>query len=364
MIQNRILNNYVLLLIAFIMGVSCTKTSKPDSVLPSGTMAEVLNHSTAYWASNVAVQRGGFSGPLAAPGPFTGFVVSNYGWRLLGFSVYAGINQTTGTTDTLSRIDPNIMKAIAGYMFVNGKLDTANLPNTVNGEMRTIDGKTLYCTKVPAVVTYSGIAANVGVPYINGHRVTTINIPYPNNGIIQELGEVVLPPIGPIAATIDTIALRKDTTLSLLKASLLKASTATGSGSVNLMQLLAQPGPYTVFAPTNAAFRAYGGGIYNSIEKINALSGPALDLLNRHLQFHIVAQRLFSSYWINFSTTANSENTVATILPGKAVNILGNNVVVGNNIRANIAPGSGGVEINRTCDNGVIHKISAFLKAE
>lgn len=364
MTNGRSLHNCILFFLAIVIGTACTKTSKTDSVLPSGTMAQVLSQATAYWASDVAIERGGYNNKLSSPGPFTGFVVSNYGWRIMGYNVFAGVNQTTNTTDTLSRVDPLILKAIAGYMFVNGSLDTTALPNAINGELQTIDGKILYCTKVPSVVSFNGVSRNVMMPYINGHKVTTIDIPYPSNGIIHELGELVLPPIGTIAESIDTIALRNDTTLSYLKAALIKASTATGSGSVNLMQLLANAGPYTLFAPVNAAFRSFPGGVYNSIDKINALSGAALDLLNRHLQFHIIPQRIFSSLWINFSATAGADNNFQTILTGKSVNILGTNVIVGNTIRGTIAPGTGGGEINRTCNNGVIHKINAVLKSE
>lgn len=362
--KSHTIYSWGIFLLALVMLAGCKKTDKPASVLPSGNMAEVLYSSTAYWASDVALQRGGYEQMLTGPGPFTGFVVTNLGWRNAGFAVYAGINQTTGTTDTLSRINPLIMKAISGYMFGLGKLDTASLPSTVNGEIKTIDGNTLYCTKVSTTFSYGTTVVIRPQPYINGHAIQSINIPYPNNGILQEMSQIVLPPISTIAGSVDTIVFYRDTTLSYLKAAIIKASTATGAGSVNLSAILASAGPYTLFAPTNVAFRAYTGGIYNTLAKINALSGTDLDLLNRNLQFHIIPQRIFSSLWIPFPSTASAVNSFATLLPGKSVNIYGNSNIVGNGVTASIAPGASGLEINRTCTNGVIHKINAVLKSQ
>lgn len=327
-------------------------------------MTEVLGSSTAYWATNVAVKRGGYGQQLSGPGPFTGFVLSNFGWRVMGYSIFAGINQTTGSTDTLNRVDPQILKAVAGYMFGLGKLDTANLPNTLNGEIKSIGGHTLYCTKVLTTFSLNGVNVTAKRPYINGHPITTINIPFPNNGIMHELGEMILPPVGTIAESIDTIVLRKDTTLTYLKAALAKASTATGAGSVNLNSILASAGPYTLFAPSNAAFRTYPGAIYGSLAKINALSGTALDLLNRHLQMHIIPQRMFSSFWVGFPTTSTPANSYATLLPGKPMFIYGNSNIVANSVTASAAGGSSGVEANRTCTNGVIHKINVVLRSQ
>jgi uncharacterized surface protein with fasciclin (FAS1) repeats len=359
--KSIIIDSCVIFLLIITILTGCKKTDKSDSVLPSGNMTEVLGSSTAYWASNVALQRGGYAQQLTTTGPFTGFVVSNYGWRIMGYSIFAGVNQTTGSTDTLSRINPLIMKAVSGYMFSLGKLDTAGLPNTINGEIKTIDGKTLYCSKILTKFNFNDVTKIVNVPYINGHPITTINIPYPNNGIIHELGELILPPIGTVAASIDTIVLRKDSTLTFLKAAFEKASTATGSGSLNLNEILSSSGPYTLFAPTNVAFRNYPGKIYGSLAKINALSGAALDLLNRNLQFHIVPQRMFTSFWIGFPTTQTPTNSFATLLNGKSIFIYGNSSIVGNNVRAFV---SGGVDANRTCTNGVIHKIGVVLRSQ
>lgn len=352
-------------LLSLISMVGCKKTDKSDPVLPSGNMAQVIKSSTAYWATNVAIERGGIANQITGEGPFTGFVLSNLGWRSIGYPVFAGINQTTGTTDTLNRVKPEILGAVAGYMFGLGKLDTASLPNIVNGEITTINGKILYCSKVAATLTFNGGIKRIRRAWINGHLLNTINITYPNNGIMHELGEIILPPIGTIAESIDSIVLQKDTTLTLLKAAIIKASTATGAGSVNLAAILASNGPYTLFAPNNVAFRAYPGAIFNSIAKINALSGPNLDLLNKTLQFHVIPQRMFTSFWIDYPLTeVSATNSFSTLLPNQKVFLLGNNNLRGNAQQTAIAGGAGGVNVNRTCTNGVIHKIGAILRPQ
>ena len=359
------INIWSVLLILFTFLIGCNKiTDKSDPLLPSGNMTQVLKSATAYWATNVAIERGGVSQQISGTGPFTGFVLSNLGWRNMGFNIYAGLNYATNTTDTLNRINPKILKAVSEYMFGIGRLDTTNLPNSVNGEIPTINGKLLYCTKVLTSFTFNGGTAIRRIPFINGHQITTINIPYPTNGIMHELGEMILPPLGTIFESIDTIALKKDTTLTLLKAAIIKSSTANGAGSVNLGAILAGNGPYTLFAPTNVAFRAYPGGIFGSLAKINSLSGSNLDLLNKHLQFHIVPQRMFTSFWIGYPTSETANNSFATLHPLQNIFLLGNNYIRGNGQQASIAGGAGGVEVNRTCSNGVIHKINAFLRAQ
>lgn len=352
-------NCWVLAALAFFP--ACTKTGKSEPVLPEGNMAEVIRQSSYYSGTYTAISRSGVDQVLMGTGPFTGFVETDIAWKAAGFNTRAGI--TTGGNDTLTRAPVDILKAIAEYSFAPGILDSAALPNEVNGVIPNIVEQPLYCTKVPTSfsVTVSGVTTTkvANVPYINGHAITTINLDYPTNGIIHELNEIILPPVGTIAESIDVTILAQDTTLTYLKAALEVASTAGGAGSVDLNTALAGSGPFTLLAPTNAAFRAADSN-YTSIERIHALTGADLDKLNQYLQYHVLPERLFSSFWIPLPAAGQS---VATLLPGNNVTFfnLGQVKGAGNTANAILAIGIDG---NRTCSNGVIHKINAFLKSQ
>lgn len=148
-----------------------------------------------------------------------------------------------------------------------------------------------------------------------------------SNGYIHEIGAVLSPPAKNI------VALASETAeLSSLVAALQK----TGLDTV-----LVKEGPYTVFAPTNAAFAAAG-------IDVAATEG---ELLRPILLYHVLSGRVLSSD-----------------LPNGEVATLSEEVINVNNAVFTVATGSGqtvDLTTNSTLDvqatNGVVHIIDAVL---
>merc|ERR1712063_54822 len=111
-----------------------------------------------------------------------------------------------------------------------------------------------------------------------------------------------------------------------------------------LAEALSGPGPFTVFAPTNKAFRALSPDLLAKL-------GSDADLLKKVLTYHVVPARLAGASLVN-------DGTSTTLSGGKLrVNLYGRQVTTVN-----------GVEVVRTiaASNGVIHVIKKVLvpKAE
>lgn len=116
---------------------------------------------------------------------------------------------------------------------------------------------------------------------------------------------------------------------------LVSAISAAGLG-----QTLSGTGPFTVFAPNNAAFNALPSGA------LDALIANPSDLAEV-LQYHVVGQRLLSNQL--------SSGMVASLLPDAALNVN----VSGGNVRINDVANV--ITANQEATNGVVHIIDAVL---
>jgi transforming growth factor-beta-induced protein len=166
------------------------------------------------------------------------------------------------------------------------------------------------------------ISVEGGVSINKNTKVTAADITA-KNGVIHVVDKVILPP------SVVNIALDNDN-FSILVQAVVKAG---------LVDALSGLGPFTVFAPTNAAFNALFAQL--GISGIDALTA---DQLIPILTYHVVSGNVLS--------TALSNGQVST-LSGKSLNV-------------NL---SGGVKINDSevvaaniqGSNGVVHVINKVL---
>ena len=114
-------------------------------------------------------------------------------------------------------------------------------------------------------------------------------------------------------------------------------------GAAGLSNTLQGPGPFTVFAPTNAAFEKLDPTTLNTI-----ISTPSL--LTALLQYHVVSGEVYSD---NLSNGA-----VPTLLSGKSVNVS----IAGGTVTLNGS--SKGTTADVGASNGVIHIIDEVLLPE
>lgn len=307
----RVLARFVFALAILASLVSATA---PASLAHAQTMsADIVD--TAVAAGNfttlaTALEAAGLVDTLTGPGPFTVFAPTDAAFARL----------PAGTLESLLA-NPDQLRAVLTYHVVAGRVTAANVvklhsATTVQGEDVTIK------------------AAN-GMVQINNATVTTADI-MASNGVIHVIDTVILPPSmsaqapAPMATAdiVDTaVAAGQFTTL------------ATALQAAGLVDTLKGPGPFTVFAPTDAAFAKLPAGTLESL-----LANP--DQLRMVLTYHVVA---------------GADSAAAVSQLQEAATVEGENVM--------IQAADGMVTINdatvTTADilasNGIIHVIDTVL---
>ena len=246
------------------------------------------------------------------------------------FTIFAPTNDAFAA----SKIDATLIGSLTSdqvrnillYHTFNSKYLEADLPSGPNAKITTASGDSVFVTK-----NSSGV-------YLNGVKVQTTNVVL-SNGVLQTVSKVLIPPVGDLVQSIVA-----DTTFTYLAAAVVRAS----EGGVNVAAVLSNGGVYTVFAPTNQAFRDAGFATVNDINAADA------NVLASILTYHVLGGRVFSSDL--------TEGAMPITLEGGAltVSLLGGATVkgTGNATASNI------VGTNIMASNGVIHAIDKVLRKQ
>ncbi|WP_422362129.1 fasciclin domain-containing protein [Reichenbachiella sp.] len=176
--------------------------------------------------------------------------------------------------------------------------------------------------------------------YINGSsEITTVDVES-GTGVVHVIDDVLEPAAGTIVDV--TSALADDGSFTSLLAALTRTA---GDGSPeDLVAVLNATGPYTVFAPTDAAFT----GLLNSNESWNTLNDIPIATLVDVLKYHVVSGRVYDvdlAGALTANKVASVEGTDLTFdLAELTINTSAN--ITGTNVHAT---------------NGVIHVIDEVL---
>ncbi len=261
--------------------------------------AEASDVSTLAAALNAS----GLDAVLAGDGPFTVFAPRNAAFDALGADVVAALLEA-GNSELLGEV--LTYHVVSGIAAMSDGLTDGQMVTTVQGEELTIgvDGTSVT---------------------VNGANVVTADIEG-SNGVIHIIDAVLLP-------TVDVVdrAILSDDTQTLV------AALAAGE----LVTTLRGTGPFTVFAPVDAAFDALG------TDQLDILLDPAnIDLLQKVLTYHVVPGELRAADLVDGSDLATVEgSTVSIDLSGSAPMVNGAEIVA-----TDIVAG-----------NGVIHLIDVVL---
>lgn len=243
-----------------------------------------------------ALEATGLDATLSGNGPFTVFAPTDAAFAAL----------PAGTVDALLA-DPDALSKILTYHVASGNIGSADL----NG--------------VTSAITVNGLPVlfdlTSGVK-VNGARVTTADI-QASNGVIHVIDAVLLPP----SQSIVDVALGNPNFSTLV----------TALTAADLVTTLQGPGPYTVFAPTNAAFAALPAGT------VEALLGD-IPALTNILLYHVAGGRAFSG---------DLDGSPVSTLQGSTLN-----VDLSSGVRIN---GATVVTADILTTNGVIHVIDSVL---
>lgn len=260
-----------------------------------------------------AVVKANLAATLEGTGPFTVFAPTD--------DAFAKSGLTTATINSLSVAQ---LQSILLYHVLPAKVMAANVPAGPNAKVVTAGGDSVFVTR------------NASGVFINGIDVTKADMEA-SNGVIHLISKVLMPPTGNI---VEVAQSNQD--LSFLVAAVIRAST----GKTNVAQILSSGGPFTVFAPTNNAFKDAG---FATIAAINA-ADP--DVLASILTYHVLPGRVFSSDLANGATptTANGEKITIGIT-GTGATVKGKTNSTASNITG----------VNVMARNGVVHIIDKVL---
>ncbi len=288
--------------------VSCKKIQST----PEQTITGVVTTNQSFSLLASAVQKAGLAQTLNGTGPFTVFAPNNDAFQASGI-----------TSTTINALSADQLKAILLYHTLTSKVPAANVPVGPNAAVATAGGDSIYLTK------------NSNGVFVNGVKVVQADVAA-SNGVIHAIGNVLMPPVGNLVATAQS-----DTSFTYLVAAVLRAS----QGSTNVAAVLSGTGPFTVFAPTNQAFRNAG---FPTIASIQAADPNTLATI---LTYHVVAGRVFSSDLTNGAMPATLNGEMVTINLSNGATVKGK----GNSSASNIS------KTNIVATNGVVHVIDQVL---
>jgi uncharacterized surface protein with fasciclin (FAS1) repeats len=252
-----------------------------------------------------AVQEAGLVEALKGEGPFTVFAPTD--------AAFAALPE--GTLDALLA-NPDKLRDVLLYHVVSGKVMAKDVVGLDGAMVETLLGEDIEITIMDGDV------------YINNSKVITTDIET-SNGVIHVI-DAVLVPSEEMMDIVDT-AVKADDFNTLV----------TAVQQAGLVEALKGEGPFTVFAPTDAAFAALPEGTL-----VNLLANP--DLLSDVLLYHVISGKVMADDVFEMgSGTVNS-------LKGDPIDIkLVNSRVFINEAEVIIT------DIETT--NGVIHAIDTVL---
>ncbi|MEM7262132.1 MAG: fasciclin domain-containing protein [Planctomycetota bacterium] len=287
---------------AFAQCGGCTdEAAKTVSLKPGKTIVETALGDERFSTLVTAVKTAGLVDALSAKGPFTVFAPTNDAFAKL----------PKGTVEALLK-DKKQLTEILTYHVVSGQLAASDVVSrkgavSLNGQRVDIrvDGKTVMVDKAKVVITDI----------------------FCSNGVIHVIDSVILPSSSNLAVTAKSAG---------QFGTLLAAAKAAG-----LVDALTKGGPYTVFAPTDAAFAKLPKGTVESL-----LEPANKDQLAAILKFHIVPGRVYSDAITKPLTPKTLMGQTLHVQPTKAGVKVGEAKVVAADVDAS---------------NGVIHVVDAVL---
>lgn len=269
---------------------------------PSKNIVELAVATPALSTLVTAVTAAELAATLSGPGPFTVFAPTNDAFAAL----------PAGALDGLLADKPQLIDVLKLHV-VAGRLDAAAVSGVT--ELTTLQG-----AKIPVSVMNGEVR-------VGGAKVSTPNVEA-SNGIVHIIDAVILPAPAPLKNIVELAVATPE--LSTLVTAVQAAELAT---------TLSGPGPFTVFAPTNAAFAALPAGA------LDALLADKAEL-TKVLTYHVVAGTRSSEQ------VAAATSLTSLLGPALPVTVTGTTVrIAGARIRI----------VDIQASNGVVHVLDAVM---
>jgi uncharacterized surface protein with fasciclin (FAS1) repeats len=212
---------------------------------------------------------------LSNPGTLTVFAPSNAAFDALAVELTG--NATAKAADLLTPVNKPFLKTVLQYHVLTSKVTAANIPfgkaiTPAQGSIFKIDSGT-----PPVITDGRNRKSNITATDIEA-----------TNGVVHLIDKVILPADKTIVSTAIASAPQFTTLVAALQ---------FASNSNDLVTALSGPGPFTVFAPTNAAFDALAKELTNNTAAVGAdlLTAGNKQLLRDVLQYHVVQGRFLKA---------------------------------------------------------------------
>jgi len=269
------------------------------------TVVDIIVNSTEHDTLEAAVIAAELADDLSGPGPFTVFAPTDEAFAAL----------PSGTIETLLADPTGTLAQILLYHVVGGQALSTDLSD---GQIiATLQGQTVEVT-----INAEGV-------FINDAQVIVADITA-TNGVVHVIDAILLPPAPQPTTTVVDVIVNSDVHNTL----------ETAVIAAGLVETLSGTGPFTVFAPTDAAFAALPAGTVETL-----LVDPT-GALTQILLYHVVGAQALSTDLTNGQTVATLQGQTVTV----TINADG---VFINNAQVTVA--------DIVTDNGVIHVIDAVL---
>ena len=351
--------------------VACSSDA-PEATTPTAEASTAANTpapAAAGSITDVAVADGNFTvlaklvtaaglgETLSGPGPFTVFAPTDAAFEAKAAEL--GIPLDDLISDLIA--DPALLKDVLLYHVVSGNVPAADVLGLNGQDVTTLSGETW-------TVVVNGDAVSIEDGFGRMVNVTAVDVPA-SNGVIHVLDSVLdgaLPDFDtgdqelepsatdamPYTESFDGAA--NQTIVEDLLAAGSFTTLAKLVTTADLGETLSGPGPFTVFAPTDAAFEAVAADLgVNVDDLLNTLANdPAL--LKDVLLYHVVSGKVPAADVVGL----NGQDV--TTLSGESWTVVvdGENVTIkdGYGRVANV------VDVDLAASNGVIHVVDRVLE--
>lgn len=304
-----------------------------DNPAPEAQNVVQVAQSDARFSTLVAaVTKADLVTTLSGTGPFTVFAPTNDAFAKLTGTPFTTAASITAITDPAQIAT---LRGILLYHVVSGDIKAADIASGSSSQVTarpatstTVNDNTIYLTK------------NANGVFINGSTKVVVADIDAANGEIHAIDNVLMPPSQTIAGIVTAQASAGTPEFTLLLQALQRpAAAAILTAAAN------QSANVTVFAPTDAAFRALLGGA-----PLSSVSDADLTaILSRHV---IASGRVFSSDLVAGPvTTLAGANTATIAASGAGFTIRGGSGTAATIVTANIL-----------ATNGVVHVIDRVLQ--
>lgn len=302
---------------------SCNDDDEAVVLLEDNSITSIASRNSNLSSLVAALKRADLANTLQSSGPFTVFAPTN--------AAFTAFLQANGYAN-LEAVPIPALKEILLNHVVSGAAQSTDLTN--NMYLKTLAKGSASTTNTLSmhVNTSSGVKLNGVSNVITTTPGSTFNI-IATNGVIHVVDAVIGLP------TIVTHATANPNFTSLVGA-------LTGAGQPDFVGILSGTGPFTVFAPTNAAFTSLDA----ELSSTGGIAGVSTGNLTKVLQYHVANGNVLSSSLTNNQVVATlqaPQSFTINLTPARITDV--------NSRISNI------VATDVQCANGVIHVLDKVL---